>query len=439
MVVFVTLFLGLMAGHRPVEIAVGDSVAAIELYLDGGLAARLEGPPWTADVDFGPTLEPHRIEARAFDAAGRPLDEVHRLVNYSRSEYGAVIVLDPRPDGGSPDGVSRSGRVKWLAVLDRQPVRLEVKLDGRPLAVEPDGRFHLPPHDPGAGHVVSAVLTFEDGSAVPAEMAFGGVYGDRVTSALSAVPITSPRGRPWPVERVRGWLERDAEPLNAFTTRAELGMLLILRDERMRAELRFLRKRLARGRSPRRGSAPVQIPGYEATVIAPRPVAAHPGTFQLVRMTPSSLRYGLLPLLTSDRPLIDVEKRSVPRSAPQKLWDSLAVAGVNAAVTNRPRAVLLAVGSDPGDESLHTWQQARHYLESLRVPLFVWASTPEVLAGLGLEESERISSGLAGLERLADRVEVELESQTVVWLEGEHLPGEVTLSPAAPEGVELVR
>jgi len=75
----VTLFLGLWGGAQPVELAAGAEVAAVELTLDGRQVARLEGPPWSAVVDFGSDLVPHRLEAAAFDAAGRPLERAHKL------------------------------------------------------------------------------------------------------------------------------------------------------------------------------------------------------------------------------------------------------------------------------------------------------------------------------------------------------------------------
>ena len=46
MIELITLFLGLLTGPHPVELAVGDAVATVELSLDGRQVARLEGPPW---------------------------------------------------------------------------------------------------------------------------------------------------------------------------------------------------------------------------------------------------------------------------------------------------------------------------------------------------------------------------------------------------------
>ncbi len=65
MIEFVSLFLGLLIGPRPVELAVDNTVAAIELSLDGRQVARLDGPPWSTTVDLGPELLPHRLEAHA--------------------------------------------------------------------------------------------------------------------------------------------------------------------------------------------------------------------------------------------------------------------------------------------------------------------------------------------------------------------------------------
>lgn len=58
MIEFVTLFLALTWGMRPVEVAVGAEVAAVELPLDGELVGRLEGEPWSLELDSGKTWRP---------------------------------------------------------------------------------------------------------------------------------------------------------------------------------------------------------------------------------------------------------------------------------------------------------------------------------------------------------------------------------------------
>ncbi len=439
MIEFITLFLGLLAGPRPVELAAGDAVAAVELSLDGRRVARLEGAPWSTTVDLGPELLPHRLEAVAFDAAGRPLERARKLINTSSSNYAAAIALDP-----VAGAARRTGRIVWQAVLDRRPTVLDARFSGEELAVDAAGRFTLPPHDPGKRHAIEVTLGFKDGRSVHADLIFGGGFGERVTSSLTAVPITSPRSRasgatPWTVGEVEGWLERDGEPLAVFAAGAEPGKLILLRDEGVIRELGWLRRRLA-GFGPRRAEQSEHLT-YSVIAISPRPVAGHEGTFKLAELGRLDRKYGLRPLLLSNEPLVARGRGEVKlrrRGAGQKLWESLAVAGLNAAATNRPRAVLLLLGVAPEDESLLAAAQAIRYLTSVRVPLFVWTPLAETLERLELGDTARTASGLSGLEETIRRIAVELASQTVVWVKGEHLPAEISLSEAAPPEVELV-
>ncbi len=434
MIEFITLFLGLLTGPHPVELAAGDAVAAVELSLDGRQIARLEGSPWSTNVDLGPELVPHRLEAQAFSAAGRPLERARLLINYSSSSYAAAIALDPAR--GAP---ARTGRIVWQAVLDRRPTAHDARFDRQPLVVDTAGRFTLPPHDPGERHAIEVTLTFKDGRSVHADLTFGGGFSERVTSSLTAVPITSPAGRPWSADETQGWLERDGEPLVVFAASAEPGTLLLLRDEDVVRELGWLHRRLAGRRLER--AEPEERLTYSIIAVSPRPVAAHEGTFKLVELGMVDRLFGLRPLLISDAPLVarGEGKEKLRKRGGQKLWGSLAVAGLNAAASGGPRAALLLLGVETEDESLLTASQAVSYLTSVHVPLYVWTPLAETLERLELGETVRTASGLAGLDGTIRRIAIELASQTVVWVEGEHLPAEVSLAEGAPPEVELVR
>ncbi len=437
MIEFVSLFLGLLVGPRPVELAVDDSVAAVELSLDGRQVARLDGPPWSTTVDLGPELLPHRLEAQALDAGGRRLERVSKLINTSSSNYAVSIALDLATGAGR-----RTGRIVWRAVLDRQPTVLDARFDGQPLAIDSSGRFVLPTHAPGKRHAIEVVLGFKDGRSARADLTFGGGFGERVTSSLTAVPITfrnSGAGAAMPIsaEDVEGWFEQGGEPLSIFGTATEPGRLFVLRDESVVSELGWLERRSA-GLGLERAE-PAEYLTYRVTAISPRPVAKHQQTFKLVDLGPVDQEGGLLPLLLSSRPLVRSGSGREKLLRRQKLWESLAVAGLNAAATNRPRAVLLLLGVAPEDESLLAAAQTARYLSSVRVPLFVWTPLPETLERLDLGDSARYASGLAGLDQTIRRIAVELASQTIVWAEGEYLPTEVTLGAAAPPDVALVR
>ena len=441
MIELITLLLGLLIGPQPVELSASEEVAAVELWLDGKQVARLEGPRWATTVDLGPELTPHRLEARAFDAAGRPLERVRRLINVSSSNYAAAIALDPGRSGSQ-----RTGRIVWQAVLDRQPAARKAQFDGQPLAIDAKGRFTLPAHDPRTRHAIEVTLEFKDGRSVHADLIFGGGFGDQVHSSLTAVPITSSRARaagktsevePWSAEDVEGWLERDGQPLAVFSTGTERGKLLLLRDEGVTDELGWLKRRM-RGHGPERAEPSEQL-NYSLTAISSQPVEGHPGTFKLVELGLVDPWRGLRPVLLSDRPLVARGTGKVKLHRRQKLWESLAVAGLNASASGGPRAVLLLLGVDPDDESLLTVSQAERYLSSVRVPLYVWTPLPNTLKRFGFGDTVRAASGVVGLEDTIRQIAVELATQTVVWVEGEHLPGEISLAATAPAEVELVR
>jgi hypothetical protein len=95
---FVTIFLSLMVGVHPVELAVGDDVASVEIVLDGEQIAEVHGPPWTVAVDLGDELEPHRLVARAFDRQGEFIGRAEQFVNIRRGSFESgrtpVIVFD---------------------------------------------------------------------------------------------------------------------------------------------------------------------------------------------------------------------------------------------------------------------------------------------------------------------------------------------------------
>jgi hypothetical protein len=113
------------------------------------------------------------------------------------------------------------------------------------------------------------------------------------------------------------------------------------------------------------------------------------------------------------------------------------VAGIHALAGNRPRAVLLVLGYSPKDVSRYDAGAVSRYLESVQVPLAVWSvGDSKLLAGwTGAEEVSTVTKLEAAFTRLRDN----LATQHIVWIEGRHLPGAVTLSPAAAEVVELVR
>lgn len=346
MLEFTTLLIGLVLGPRQVELAIQEPVAAIEVSLDGHLLHRLGEKPWSLEVDFGDRLIPHRLMATGFDKDGNQLSTAYQIVNYSRSSFEATIILDH-----DPLEPSRTGKVIWQGAWSEPPQRIELLFDSQELHVDSDGTFHLPGNDPAAVHVLETTVVFAEGSTGVASLTFGGEYSDQTTSSLTAVPVTSARSQPWSKARVRGWLQANGQPVNVFTVTAPTKILVILRDHRLEKATRSVvpwRDRLLVSRFGTSGST-----DYLAMAINARPLQNSRGTFRLSR--PKSVRpgNGLRRILLHEGSLVpnkSIDGRVLAKTE-QKLWDALAVAGLNATRRNTPRLAVLMISNTLADNS----------------------------------------------------------------------------------------
>src|SRR5688572_31439679 len=122
-IAFLTLFLGLTSGVQPFELSVSGPVASIEILLDGSVAQRLDGPPWTGKIDFGPDLAPHELVARALDASGKEIARTRQGINVPRPPAEVEIALeDPR-----------TVRLSWERLTHEPPVEISLTLNGQAL------------------------------------------------------------------------------------------------------------------------------------------------------------------------------------------------------------------------------------------------------------------------------------------------------------------
>jgi hypothetical protein len=100
---------------------------------------------------------------------------------------------------------------------------------------------------------------------------------------------------------------------------------------------------------------------------------------------------------------------------------------------------VLVLGDETQDASREAPPAVRRYLEAIRVPFFVWslkspAAQPLAKAWGAVED---VSSSVR-LEEAVGRLKESLSAQRIVWVEGRHLPGDITLSEKAA-GLALVR
>ncbi len=421
MVEFVSFILGLTIGVKPVKVAVDETVAAVEIRLDGASIGTITGPPWYLAVPFGRQLEPRLLEAFAVDAEGREVDRARLVVNYGLMNYQAVLVLDT-----AREGAPRTGRVVWDAILDRRPRRINLTFDERRVPVDSRGRFQLPSHDPEALHFLVAEVSFPRGESARAELDFGGIAGDRVTSALTALPLLVPAGTQLPTpEQMQGWFEKDGEPLRPFSTAASDLHLLVVRDATLPGEVEKTVRELKRS-----GKLPPEpnLDGDDSIrfVATRRPAN---GAFRAEQPRRSKMRSNVWELMAKYRPDEDGNGR-------REIWTTLAAAARFAADGDRRRAVVFLAGKRAADRSSLNAAQAVGYLRSVRVPHFLWAPSAGDLPGLeGLDANAYF--GAEGLEALVTDLSESLRGQRMVWIEGLHFPQQVSLTNEAPEGFRL--
>jgi len=425
MVSFTTLLIGLVFGHVSVSLAVSPDVAWVELLLDGSRVASVE-PPWTAALDLGRPPAPHELVAVAFDSRGRELARARQWVNRPRASAEAAFALDR-----DAAGRYRTARLTWRCLTSDRPTSVAVTFDGEPLAASDLSRIELPPHVPEQVHFLRAELRFDRDVSATAEIAFGGRMKDEARKELTAVPVVLERGASLPgAEEMEGWFVSGGEPVPVVAVEEGAKEVVFVCD--VAAQRALGRPQLTWGDSrdgSLRGDATVRFLSTETRS------TAHSGI--LARVYPIS------------RPLAGARIRSAARAffgrpsgrpGLQRIADAVATAALAAADGERRRAIVLVLGDDVFDRSDLGVQEAKSFLESLRVPLRVWhtghsaarAARPwQGEAPEFVRSQQDFATALAALDE-------SLGCQRIVWVEGARLPQTVRLGPAA-RGIRLAR
>jgi hypothetical protein len=446
MIAFATLLLGLISGVYPIEVTVGGAVTAVEITLDGAPAARLEGPPWVARVDLGSDLRPRELTARGLDAQGNEVARITQWLNLPRPPVEVEIVLEQGADGTPAAAV-----LTWQSVSGVKPVSIGLTLDGKPLLVDGKGRAALPVSDLKVLHILTAELWFPPGLLARKDVVFGGEYGSVVSTELTAVPVRVQRGASLPpLADLQGWFASGGQPLPVAAVEDGPGKVVVVRlpggteivdklfprgasavpgprrqgvlsrDDRIRS----LRYEMRLGKEDRVRFLSLSSNAYRSSRVPAE-------LFDMTREITHE-EGGLFWHLTNSRVLAETAGKE------RRIADAVAVAGLQAAAENYRRAVVLVVGGEDQDSSRYDPATVRRYLESIRVPLFVWSLYgPDTPAAKRWGEAEDISS-IYKLSAAVARLRNELEAQRVVWLEGRHLPQAIALSPSA-RGVDLPR
>lgn len=435
MIEFISLFLGLVSGVQPVHLEVVAPVAVVELRLDGALVATLEGPPWSAQVDFGSAPLPHELRAVGRDGEGRAVAEAVQSLNVPRPAAEAGIVLLP-----AAEGQPAAARLSWQSVEHVRPEAITFSFDGEPVEVLDPQRIPLPPFDPAVFHVVHAELRFADGTVAQADVTIGGHYLDEVSTALTAVPLLLEPGRNLPAAAGLGmWIVKDGEPLTVVAVERGPADIMVVRDVGTKPHLDDMFRSTAVPRAfeqnPQSYLHGTQLLDpddrirflWTAARATPRPGVE----MTLFPSTPDrSSREGSLfwSAVRTRWPAVE--------PAAQQLADAVAVAGLQAAARNRRRAVVLVLTTGRRDASQLEVAAVRRYLAALRVPLVVWTVDAASRGEDPLWGPVEDVSSYLGWNRAVRDLKRLLARQRIVWVEGNHLPHTLALGPAA-ERVQL--
>lgn len=426
MIEFMTLFLGgLVAGPQPIEIMTGNTVTAVEVWLDGELEERLDARPWKLEVDFGPELAPHLLEAVALDSKQRELARARQWINMSPTQAQSSITVE-----GADRGQGAIARVSWELVAEtHQPESIEVYFDGQRLDADDPRSIQLPTFDPNLSHHIRVKLEFTAALSSEAEAVFGGAYGNEISTEISAVPIRYDKGRkPRSAQAMRDWFTVGGEPRDVHAVEKGTAKIIVVRDAATKSRLAKLAAQAARLETD------VHLKKHHRiSFVSPCP-AVHQRTSsrQLVfpRAGPGPSTSGaLLRLLATVVPADCTESR-------QQLADAVGVAGLAASEGGQRRVVLLLVQGESRDQSDFTPGQVIAYLEKLRVPLLIWDLGPPDGPETRWGRTTRIRKR-GHIDTAFHRLEKDLEHQLIVWLEGLHLPQSVKLRPDV-EGIALL-
>lgn len=434
MVTFVSLFLGIVFGVHPVEVLVGEEVAAVEIRLDGELVGRLEGEPWKADCDFG-ELEPRELVAISYDADGRELDRARQWVNLPQpwAEVGVVLEKDE-------DGRVQAARLTWESTVGADPVAVDASLDGEPLAAPDPHRIVLPPTEAQELHFLRVRLEFPRDVSAVRELPFGGTFSGETAGELTAVLVRSEAKRLEPSD-LEGRLFADGKPLQVVGVEQGPAEVVLVPDPAyvekdlpplLRGSLRQLGGRYNRDYPGPLRQAFDQVltlrKGTSARWTWPVPEASSSGTYDVFSPSqPFNLaRQGMLRLLAS-------VGTPEGRGSGQRLADALAAAARTTSRERGRRAVVLLLSSQPQDHSQLSPTQARHYLATLQAPLHVWWPDKQLPADSpwGADGS---TFSLAALTKAVRRLQDDLDAQWVVWVSGLYLPHRIELRG---EGTEI--
>jgi hypothetical protein len=431
-VVFLSLFLGLMAGPHVVELQVARGVHLVRLSLEGRPVAVLDQPPWRATIDFGSSIVPGALVAIGYDERGDEIARATQLINVPRpvAEFNISLQNDA-------EGVPKTAQFKWEHLVAANALSATLMIDGKPVPLDKSGSARLPRLDMKRPHLISGEMRFEDGFSTRRELVVGGEL--TTTADVEMTPVGVRQTGAAPADLGDCFTSAGA-PIRIGAVENAPALAIFVIDPDPKDPLRTLNPKLVAGASLINRAEARHLYALDSDssmrVIVPVAERRQSTNNSTAMLFPPSNdvnadEAGLLWFLT--RPY----DKFVDDAAPRQFADAVGVAGLNAITGAHRRAVVLVL-SPRDDASAHSARSVRRYLASIGVPLFVWSATgarSELRDAWGditdISSPEKLQAGV-------DRLREELKSQRVTWVAADpvtayrvHATGKCGITPLA--------
>jgi VWFA-related protein len=233
---------------------VSAAVARVSFFLDGREMRRVDSPPFSAMLDFGPVPERHAIRAVAFDRRGREVGRDERVVNEGGETFWVRITS---PAAGAAEGTVQA--TMNVRVPSARRVRRVVlswnDAERAVLTAAPwESSIAIPSGQVG---VLRAVAELDDGrTSEDAVLLNAGGYAGKSNVQLVELPISIPdHAGPIAPERITVREGKQSRRVEAVATAAEtpltVGLLIDVSDSMQKtlpdlqeAAIRFLQAAL---------------------------------------------------------------------------------------------------------------------------------------------------------------------------------------------------
>ncbi len=369
---------------------------------------------------------PHELHALARNSDGESIAEARQLVNVPGSSADARFVL-AKGTLQNPQTV----RLLWQARSGGTERTATASLDGRVLNIGPAGVVELPSLKHGSPQVLHAEVVFTDTLRAQATMLLGCCFHESTSSELTGVPLSWRRRQQPVIGQLQKVLRVGGQPIRTVAIERELAEIVVVREGsewNLESLLDLYHQMHLRRRGDLSGAdlRGLRLGDHLRVVFAED--APDLAALTDLPVSQDVSEGGSLSILEviSNRffPTQDFPQGS------QRIADAVAMAGIVAAGSGRPRAVILIRSGRIEDSSSLTAHQAAEYLRALRVPLLVWRPLSSRDGDSDLEwpgETEIYS--LPGFLAATKTLRRTLDQQLVAWVEGTYLLRQIEIAP----------